>query len=33
MTNLIYSLMKPNQQKIGFQGTARVFFGFVSEFS
>ena len=28
MTNMVYSQMKPNEQRIRFQGIARVFFGF-----
>ena len=31
MTNLIYSPMIPNEQKIGFKGIAHIFFGFDSE--
>ena len=33
MTNLIYSQVKPHEQNILLQGTARVFFDFDSEFS
>ena len=33
MTNLIYILMKSNEQKVRFQGIARVLFGNDYEFS
>ena len=33
MANLFYDQMKPNEQKISFEGIAHVFFGLVSQIS
>ena len=33
MTNIFYDQMKPNEQKMCFEGLARVFFGLVSQIS
>ena len=33
MTNLFYDQMKPNEQKICFEGIAHVFFGLLSQIS